>query len=84
MHESERLINEAQQAGAHGVVLKSQAARDLIRAIEQLIAGSTFFTKELIEETQDSHAPVQPKKHYRTSALWPGVFAWPSLNRALA
>jgi len=43
MHESERLYNEVRQAGAQGVVLKSQAARDLIRAIDLLLAGGTFF-----------------------------------------
>jgi DNA-binding NarL/FixJ family response regulator len=43
MHESERLPVEVQQAGAHGFVLKSQAARDLIRAIDYLLDGKTFF-----------------------------------------
>jgi two-component system nitrate/nitrite response regulator NarL len=43
MHESERLINDVRHVGAHGVVLKSQAARDLIRAIEGLLSGDTFF-----------------------------------------
>ena len=43
MHESERLGAEVQQTGAHGFVLKSQAARDLVRAIDALIAGETFY-----------------------------------------
>jgi DNA-binding NarL/FixJ family response regulator len=43
MHDSPRLGNEAREAGAHGYVLKSQASRDLIRAIDYLIAGNTFF-----------------------------------------
>ena len=46
MHESERLPSEVQQAGAQGFVLKSQAARDLIRAIDSLLAGGTFFGSE--------------------------------------
>jgi DNA-binding NarL/FixJ family response regulator len=46
MHESERLPMEVRQTGAHGVVLKSQAARDLIRAIDRLLAGGTFFGPE--------------------------------------
>jgi DNA-binding NarL/FixJ family response regulator len=29
--------------GAHGYVQKSQAGRDLIRAIDRLLAGETFF-----------------------------------------
>jgi DNA-binding NarL/FixJ family response regulator len=43
MHESERLAAEVQQTGAHGFVLKSQAARDLVRAIDVLLGGKTFF-----------------------------------------
>ena len=45
MHDSERLTIEARQAQAKGLVLKSQAARDLIRAIERLLAGGTFFSE---------------------------------------
>lgn len=43
MHESDRLNVDVREAGAHGYVLKSQAARDLIRAIDSLIRGKTFF-----------------------------------------
>lgn len=43
MHESERLAEEVRAAHAHGYVLKSQAARDLVLALETLLAGGTFF-----------------------------------------
>jgi DNA-binding NarL/FixJ family response regulator len=43
MHDSEMLSLEVRQAGAQGFVLKSQAARDLIRALDHLLAGGTFF-----------------------------------------
>ncbi len=43
MHESERMATEARQVGAQGYVMKSQAARDLVQAIEILLAGGTFF-----------------------------------------
>jgi DNA-binding NarL/FixJ family response regulator len=43
MHESSRLGIEARQAGAQGFVVKSQAARDLIRAIDDILGGKTFF-----------------------------------------
>ncbi|HXZ78302.1 MAG TPA: response regulator transcription factor [Terriglobales bacterium] len=43
MHESERLPTDVRASGAHGYVHKSQAARDLIRAIDCLLAGDTFF-----------------------------------------
>ena len=43
MHSSERLENEVRDAGAQGYVLKSQAARDLVVAIDALLSGGTFF-----------------------------------------
>jgi DNA-binding NarL/FixJ family response regulator len=46
MHESEHLAIEVLQAGAQGFVLKSQAGKDLIRAIERLLGGGTFFGSE--------------------------------------
>ena len=57
MHEGERLSGEVRQAGAHGFVLKSQAARDLIRAIDCLLAGGTFFGSEPAAEKDASDAP---------------------------
>ena len=43
MYESETLSSEARNAGAHGYVAKSQAARQLIAAIDRLLAGGTYF-----------------------------------------
>ena len=43
MHDSERLATEVRNAGAQGYVLKSQAARDLVLAIEKILGGDTFF-----------------------------------------
>ena len=43
MHDSEHLAAEVLRAGAQGFVLKSQAGKDLIRAIERLLGGGTFF-----------------------------------------
>jgi DNA-binding NarL/FixJ family response regulator len=43
MHESDRLGLEVREAGAQGYVLKSQAARDLVVAIETLLNGGNFF-----------------------------------------
>jgi DNA-binding NarL/FixJ family response regulator len=42
-HQSERLAQEVRQAGAQGYVLKSQAARDLVLAIDTILSGGTFF-----------------------------------------
>lgn len=43
MHSSARLANDTRAAGAQGYVLKSQAVNDLVRAIDTLLAGGTFF-----------------------------------------
>ena len=42
-HDSERLATEVRQAGAQGYVLKSQAVRHLVQAIDTILAGGTFF-----------------------------------------
>ncbi|HTW21958.1 MAG TPA: response regulator transcription factor [Candidatus Baltobacteraceae bacterium] len=42
MHESDRLAKEVRDVGARGYVLKSQAARDLVQAIERILSGGTF------------------------------------------
>jgi DNA-binding NarL/FixJ family response regulator len=42
-HESDRLETEVRKAGAQGFVLKSQAARHLVIAIDTILAGGTFF-----------------------------------------
>src|SRR2546428_5165662 len=43
MHESKSLGPSVRKAGAHGYVVKSRAARDLIDAVDRLLAGGTFF-----------------------------------------
>ena len=43
MHDSKTLDSEVRKAGGQGYVLKSQAARDLVRAIQSILAGGTFF-----------------------------------------
>ena len=43
MHESGELAHDARRVGARGYVTKSDAARHLVRAIETLLSGGTFF-----------------------------------------
>ena len=47
MHESEQLVREVLAAGVRGYILKSDAGRDLIAAVEALERGETFFTSQL-------------------------------------
>src|SRR5579862_5244555 len=42
-HQSELLSAEVREVGAQGYVLKSQAGRNLVLAIETVLAGGTFF-----------------------------------------
>jgi DNA-binding NarL/FixJ family response regulator len=71
MHESEHLATDVAEAGAHGYVLKSQAAKDLIRAIERLLGGGTFFGSD---SNPQENIPGQPPS---------GRLAAPSLDRAV-
>ena len=59
MHDSRSLVNAVRKAGARGCVLKSRAARDLIRAIETLLEGGTFWGPGLAPEGDDS----RPRGH---------------------
>ena len=44
---SEQIIREVLEVGARGFVLKSDAARDLLTAVEALQQGRTFFTPQV-------------------------------------
>ena len=45
MHDSVHLAVEAEHAGAQGYVVKGQAAQQLVKAIDTLLSGGTFFGK---------------------------------------
>jgi len=47
MHESERLIRDVLDAGARGYVLKSDAGRDLVAAVDALRQHKLFFTSKV-------------------------------------
>jgi DNA-binding NarL/FixJ family response regulator len=47
VHESEQLVREVLKAGAQGYVLKSDAGRDLVSAIEALSQQKVFFTSSV-------------------------------------
>jgi len=63
MHESEQIVREVLAAGARGYLLKSDAGRDLISALEALAGRKTFFTSkvaEIVLETYLKGGPEQP------------------------
>jgi DNA-binding NarL/FixJ family response regulator len=49
LHDSKNVIRQVVDSGARGFVLKSDAARDLIAAVEAIQAGGTFFTPKTAE-----------------------------------
>lgn len=54
MHESERLIREVLAAGARGYLLKSDASRQVIAAVEALAQHKPFFTWKASEAILES------------------------------
>ena len=65
MHESERLESDVREAAAQGYVLKSQAARDLILALDTLLAGGTFFGPSPQDDKPQVHRPSRGKLLFR-------------------
>jgi len=47
VHESEQIVRDVLEVGARGFVLKSDAARDPVAAVEALQNRSTFFTSKV-------------------------------------
>lgn len=55
MHESEQIVREVLDAGARGYVLKSDAGRDLVAAVEALCQHRTFFSSKISEMLLNSY-----------------------------
>ena len=61
MHESARMSHDVLKAGAHGYVNKSEASRDLIAALDALLAGGTFGLQGLeVDEPKKETDPNSP------------------------
>lgn len=54
-HESEQLVREVLSAGAQGYVLKSDAGRTLIAALQALLEGGSFFTSNVARMVLDGY-----------------------------
>src|SRR6267142_3878869 len=61
-HDSDQVVRDVLNAGARGFLLKSDAARDLIAAVEALGHDKTYFTSSVaslvLEGYLRSHAPT--------------------------
>src|ERR1700735_852280 len=62
MHESDPLIREVLDAGARGYVLKSDASRDLVSAVNAVRSNKTFFTAKVAQIVLDGYLEKKPKK----------------------
>jgi DNA-binding NarL/FixJ family response regulator len=60
MHESEQVVREVLEAGARGFLLKSDAGRDLIAAVEALQRYKTFFTSKVAEMVLENFLKSKP------------------------
>lgn len=63
MHENEQIVREVLDAGARGYVLKSDAGRDLVTAVEALCQHRTFFSSQISELLLNSYLrhPERPE-----------------------
>jgi len=53
MHETERIIVDVLEAGAHGIVLKSDAGDNIVTAVKSISMGRRFFTSRVAETVAD-------------------------------
>jgi DNA-binding NarL/FixJ family response regulator len=55
VHDSEDVIRQVLDSGARGYVLKSDAMRDLIAAVDAVRSNKTFFTHRIAQAVLDRH-----------------------------
>ncbi len=55
MHETEKVILEVLEAGARGVVLKSDIGEDMVTAVESIAKGRRFFTSRVAETVVEAY-----------------------------
>ena len=65
MHESDPLIRDVLDAGARGYVLKTDASRDLVTAVNAVRSNKTFFTAKVAQMVLDGYLDQAPKKEKR-------------------
>jgi DNA-binding NarL/FixJ family response regulator len=70
LHDSDQVIREVLDAGARGFLLKSDAARDLISAVQALRRNNTYFTSRVAEMVLEGYlkpgTSTSPLPHFRS------------------
>lgn len=62
VHDSDPLIQQVLEAGARGYVLKSDAGRDLVTAVDALRRNKTFFTPKVAQMLLEGYLDKNPKE----------------------
>jgi DNA-binding NarL/FixJ family response regulator len=62
MHESDPLIREVLDVGARGYVLKTDASRDLVTAVNAVRSNKTFFTAKVAQMVLEGYLDKKPRK----------------------
>jgi DNA-binding NarL/FixJ family response regulator len=70
-HDSEQLVRAFLQAGAQGYLVKSDAARELLPAVESLQEGRPFFTSKVARMVLDGYIKGLEAEEGTRSALTP-------------
>jgi DNA-binding NarL/FixJ family response regulator len=68
-HESEQLVREVLAAGAQGYVLKSDAGRVLVTALQSLLLGTPFFTSKIAHTVLEGYLRTAPSEPSAASLL---------------
>jgi DNA-binding NarL/FixJ family response regulator len=61
MHDSDQVVRDVLRAGARGFLLKSDAGRDLVAAVEALQLQRTFFTTRVSQMVLDGFLDRDPR-----------------------
>ncbi|MGA9390821.1 MAG: response regulator transcription factor [Candidatus Sulfotelmatobacter sp.] len=72
IHDSEQVVREVLAAGARGFLLKSDAGRDLVAAVEALQNRRTFFTSKVAQMMLDGYLrPQEVRENSEQQILTP-------------
>jgi DNA-binding NarL/FixJ family response regulator len=69
MHQADPLIREVLEAGAKGYLLKSDASRDLVSAVEAVRRNKTFFTSYVTQVMLDSYLEGDKNREFTSDRL---------------
>ena len=62
VHDSDMLIKNVLEAGARGYLLKSDATRDLVSAVDALLRNKTFFTPKVGKMVLEGYLENNPRQ----------------------